>query len=113
MTGDDWAFSLADVVTKLPAESADTMRFHYALRHGTMKLGLYGPLQIDIQTPLKQDELYIIASGSGHFIKNGNRRSFGPNDVIFVEAGIEHRFENFTKDFLTWVIFWGREGGEC
>ncbi len=45
------------------------MRFHYALKHGTMKLGLYGPLQIDTQTPHKQDELYVIASGSGHFTK--------------------------------------------
>jgi len=31
---------------------------------------------------------------------------------LFVPAGIEHRFENFTSDFATWVIFYGKEGGE-
>jgi len=33
--------------------------------------------------------------------------------VIFVEAGVEHRFEDFTDDFETWVVFWGPQGGEC
>lgn len=112
MTGSDWMFSLKDIVGKLPEEAQDTMRFHYALRHGTMKLGLYGPREIDTQTPHKQDELYIVVSGTGSFTKNGERRRFGPNDAIFVEAGLEHRFEDFTDDFLTWVIFWGQEGGE-
>tara|TARA_R110002073_G_scaffold49320_2_gene131727 strand:- start:169 stop:279 length:111 start_codon:yes stop_codon:yes gene_type:complete len=32
--------------------------------------------------------------------------------MIFVEAGAEHRFENFSEDFSTWVVFWGAEGGE-
>jgi mannose-6-phosphate isomerase-like protein (cupin superfamily) len=112
MTGNDRIFSLADIVEKLPEETPDTMRFHYALRHGTMKLGLYGPRKIDTQTSHKQDELYVVASGSGYFRKNGERRRFKAHDVIFVEAGAEHRFEEFTEDFLTWVIFWGPEGGE-
>ena len=38
--------------------------------------------------------------------------SFKENDVLFVPAGIEHRFENFTDDFATWVIFYGEKGGE-
>jgi len=25
---------------------------------------------------------------------------------------MDHRFENFTDDFATWVIFYGEEGGE-
>jgi len=33
-------------------------------------------------------------------------------DVIFAPAGIEHRFENFSDDFVTWVIFYGPVGGE-
>ena len=31
---------------------------------------------------------------------------------MFVPAGVEHRFENFTEDFKTWVIFYGGDGGE-
>jgi hypothetical protein len=29
-----------------------------------------------------------------------------------VPAGKAHRFENFTPDFATWVVFWGPQGGE-
>jgi len=25
---------------------------------------------------------------------------------------MEHRFEKFSDDFATWVIFYGKEGGE-
>ena len=31
---------------------------------------------------------------------------------LFVPAGVEHRFEKFTEDFKTWVIFYGAIGGE-
>jgi mannose-6-phosphate isomerase-like protein (cupin superfamily) len=111
MRSPDWLFSLADVAKEL-AEASSPTRFHQALRHGTMKLGLYAPAQVDRQEPHGQDELYVVAAGSGDFIKNGERRPFKANDVIFVEAGVEHRFVDFTDDFACWVIFWGPEGGE-
>lgn len=112
MAGTDWLFSLIDVAAGLP-DTATPMRFQYALRHGSMKLGLYAPRASDIQGPHKQDELYVVVSGSGTFSKNGDRAPFKPHDVIFVEAGAEHRFETFTDDFSAWVIFWGPEGGEA
>jgi mannose-6-phosphate isomerase-like protein (cupin superfamily) len=87
-------------------------RFHYPVCHGTMRVGLYAPKDADEQSPHTQDELYIIASGSGWFVKGDDRIAFAPQDVLFVEAGLPHRFENFTADFATWVIFWGPEGGE-
>ena len=30
-----------------------------------------------------------------------------PGDLIFVPAGREHRFLEFTEDFKTWVVFFG------
>jgi len=33
-------------------------------------------------------------------------------DVLFVAAGVEHRFSKFTDDFATWVFFYGPQGGE-
>jgi mannose-6-phosphate isomerase-like protein (cupin superfamily) len=77
-----------------------------------MRVGLYAPRGPDDQSPHHQDELYIIASGSGWFVKGKERVPFAPEDVLFVEAGTEHRFEDFTADFAAWVIFWGPEGGE-
>jgi mannose-6-phosphate isomerase-like protein (cupin superfamily) len=88
------------------------MKFTYALRHGTMKLGLYAPLGEDTQGPHKQDELYFVVSGRGYFERGDERRPFGARDVIFVPAGEHHRFVEFTQDFATWVVFWGSDGGE-
>jgi len=50
--------------------------------------------------------------GNGEFVNNGTRNTFGPGDVLLAPAGVEHRFENFTDDFVTWVIFYGPVGGE-
>jgi len=36
---------------------------------------------------------------------------FTAGDFLFVSAGVEHRFEEFSKDFKTWVIFFGPKGG--
>ena len=110
-SSDNWLFSLEQAKTQLP-DDPSVFRFWYGLRHGTMKVGLYAPNGEDTQGPHKQDELYIVISGSGEFVKSGERRRFKPHDVIFVEAGVEHRFDNFSDDFATWVIFWGQSGGE-
>lgn len=87
-------------------------RYEDLLTHGTMRVGLYALRDHDPQRPHTQDEVYIVAAGSGEFVKEGERHPFGPGDIIFVEAGLEHRFENFTPDFESWVVFWGPEGGE-
>ena len=42
----------------------------------------------------------------------GQRIAFGPGDVLFVGAKVEHRFEDFSDDFATWVVFYGPRGGE-
>jgi len=47
------------------------------------------------------------------FDKAGDKRRFGPGDVIFVEANVVHRFEDFSDDFAAWAVFWGPEGGEA
>ena len=77
-----------------------------------MSVEIYRPVKTDPQTPHKQDELYVIISGTGEFLNDGKRVTFSPGDVLFVPAGIEHRFENFIDDFSTWVIFYGGDGGE-
>ena len=80
--------------------------------HGSLSIELYKPDQIDKQKPHDRDEVYIIVSGSGKF-KNGDETiSFKPNDFLFIPAGVDHRFIDFTEDFVTWVIFYGPVGGE-
>ena len=82
------------------------------ISHGTMVVKYYAPRGRDEQTPHTRDELYVVARGSGTFINGDKEHPFGAGDVLFVPAGVEHRFEDFTDDFGTWVIFYGPEGGE-
>lgn len=82
------------------------------LSHGTMAVKYYAPRGIDEQTPHTRDELYVVAWGSGTFVNRDGRHSFSAGDVLFVRAGEPHRFEDFTDDFGTWVVFYGPEGGE-
>lgn len=86
--------------------------FVKVMEHGSMTVEIYRPQKTDPQKPRRQDELYIIISGNGEFLNGGRRSNFSPGDVLFVPAGIEHRFENFSDDFVTWVIFYGPNGGE-
>ena len=74
---------------------------------------LYAPRGSDPQTPHMRDEIYVVIRGTGDFICPGERRKFGPHDFLFVSAGMEHRFENFSDDLALWVFFYGPEGGEA
>ena len=86
--------------------------FTVMMKHGSMSIEYFAPKGIDTQTPHKQDELYIIIQGQSTFYRNEERISCKKNDVLFVPAGMEHRFEDFSADFATWVIFYGPDGGE-
>ena len=83
------------------------------LAHGTLELRWYQPKGADAQTPHTRDEIYIVASGHGSFIREAERVPFGPGDALFVAAHETHRFETFSDDFAVWVMFYGPEGGEC
>lgn len=86
--------------------------FKTLFEHGTLSVEIYRPEKVDLQTPHERDEVYVVVSGTGEFINGTQRVSFGPGDLLFVPAGVVHRFENFTDDFATWVIFYGPIGGE-
>jgi len=94
------------------ARNADNLPFVELFQHGSLSVEMYQPLGQDLQAPHTRDEVYVVASGSGEFVNNGQRRPFEPGELLFVPAGVEHRFENFSDDFAAWVIFYGPEGGE-
>lgn len=82
------------------------------LTSGSLEVELYIPDGVDKQSPHEKDELYVVISGTGTFVRAADTYTFGPHDVLFVPAGQAHRFINFTSDFKTWVIFYGPKGGE-
>jgi mannose-6-phosphate isomerase-like protein (cupin superfamily) len=81
-------------------------------RHGSLVVEIYKPEGTDRQVPHSRDEVYMVLSGTGTFVRGEDRQPFEPGEVLFVPAGMEHRFEQFSADFVTWVFFYGPEGGE-
>jgi mannose-6-phosphate isomerase-like protein (cupin superfamily) len=78
-----------------------------------MRVELYEPGPVDGQQPHTRDELYIVVSGSGQFECGARRVACGPHDVLFVPAGVPHRFVDTPPHFRTWVVLYGPEGGEA
>ncbi len=111
MEDTDWQVTMASMAAALARDPGGT-RAVFPLRHGSMRAGLYAPIGEDAQQPHDQDELYIVSAGTATFVKAGERRPVARHDMLLVEAGTAHRFEDFSADFSAWVIFWGPEGGE-
>lgn len=100
----------ADAVRRLPGPAGE--RFVMLFRHGSLEVEFYAPRGHDPQTPHRRDELYVVVSGRGEFVHGSQRSPFATGDCLFVAAGVEHRFENFSDDFGAWVFFYGPDGGE-
>jgi hypothetical protein len=81
--------------------------------HGSLEAELYAPLGSDRQRPHSRDEVYVVAKGEGLFFDGNARHPVRSGAFVFVPAGHEHRFEQFTPDFAVWVFFYGPEGGEA
>ena len=102
--------TLGEALRRLPGPQGE--RSVSLFEHGSLVVKLYAPRDNDPQTPHSRDEVYVVAQGSGEFVCAGTRQNFGPTDLLFAAAGVEHRFENFSDDFAVWVMFYGPEGGE-
>lgn len=104
-------FTAADALQK--AKTADDREYGILLKHNNCELGYYKPDGADSQDPHDRDEVYVVESGSGFLVVDGERKPFEAGDALFVPAFVAHRFEEFTDDFATWVIFVGPDGGEA
>jgi mannose-6-phosphate isomerase-like protein (cupin superfamily) len=80
--------------------------------HGSMEIGIFCPRGQDTQEPHARDEVYVVIAGHGFFHKGDVYQACSAGDALFVAAGVEHRFEEFSDDFATWVVFYGPQGGE-
>jgi mannose-6-phosphate isomerase-like protein (cupin superfamily) len=101
----DWALS------RLPGNSGEAWRTLF--EHGSLEVEIYSPSGVDPQQPHDRDEVYVVISGTGFFVNGEERNVFNPGDLLFVPAGVVHRFEDFSDDFATWVMFYGPAGGEA
>jgi mannose-6-phosphate isomerase-like protein (cupin superfamily) len=72
-----------------------------------MSVEVFAPRGADHQQPHSRDELYIIHRGTARLRIGSQSFDCATGDALFVAAGEEHRFEVFSDDFVTWVVFCG------
>jgi quercetin dioxygenase-like cupin family protein len=82
------------------------------LRRETLSAGLYelAAGAVDPQTPHGEDELYVVLEGRASLRVAGLRHPVEPGSIVFVEAGVEHRFEAIESDLSVLVFFAPPEG---
>ncbi len=110
MATDGRRITVSEVFARIPGPEG--RRWEVAFTRGSIEVELYAPRGSDPQSPHSRDEIYVVVKGSGTFIHGVERFAFAEGDLLFVPAGQTHRFEDFSPDFLAWVIFYGPEGGE-
>jgi mannose-6-phosphate isomerase-like protein (cupin superfamily) len=59
----------------------------------------------DRQKPHREDEVYYVISGRGSIRVADEDRRVKPGSLVFVAAGVEHRFHDIAED-LRVLVFW-------
>ena len=98
------ARSLADLLEEHEGAGRPYLEF---LRSESMSVGLYvlPAAGVDEQLPHREDEVYVVIHGRGRFTADGQTRDVAPGDVIFVAAGVDHRFHEIAEELQLVVLF--------
>lgn len=77
------------------------------LNVGTLSAGIYelDAGTADPQRPHTEAEIYYVLDGRGQIRVGDEDRTLGPGSIVFVEAGIEHRFHSILERLTLLVIF--------
>jgi mannose-6-phosphate isomerase-like protein (cupin superfamily) len=59
----------------------------------------------DPQSPHTEDELYIVMSGRATVMVGGEVRPITAGSVVFVAAGVEHKFRDIEERLVLLVMF--------
>ncbi len=82
------------------------------LRVASMSLSIYrlAAGAADPQRPHTEDEVYYVVRGRAQFRAGNESCAVAPGTVLFVEAGVEHRFHSIEEDLELLVVFAPAEG---
>jgi mannose-6-phosphate isomerase-like protein (cupin superfamily) len=77
------------------------------VRAPSMSVGLYvlEVGDVDGQVPHREDEVYVVLAGRSRFTAGDEERDVARGDVIFVAAGIPHRFHDIEEQLQLIVVF--------
>lgn len=89
------------------AELGASMRYSEFLDLPTMSAGIYSlaAASTDTQSPHGEDEVYYVTHGEAALVTEGETISVSPGSIIYVRAGVDHRFDPITNDLQTVVLF--------
>ena len=99
---DAWELSELDA-----ARTASGRLYHEFISVPDLSGGLYvlEAGAIDPQSPHTEDELYVVTSGRAKVMVGGEVRPIRDGSVIFVGAGVEHRFHDIEERLVLLVMF--------
>jgi mannose-6-phosphate isomerase-like protein (cupin superfamily) len=91
------------------SETRDSVDRSYLefLREESMSAGLYvlPAGGVDGQSPHREDEVYVVLAGRGRFTAGEEVRDVAAGDVIYVAAGVPHRFHDIEEELRLAVVF--------
>ncbi|MCZ4094763.1 cupin domain-containing protein [Streptomyces sp. SID13666] len=97
-------FRLDDLEAERAANNGAYLSF---LRERNMSAGLYALQagELDPQTPHQQDEIYLVVSGRAAITVGEETTTVARGSVVYVPAGVPHRFHHVTEDLRVMVVF--------
>ena len=104
-TAPKWTLDSLDSLLARHAENGK--RYYEFLRVPEMNAGIYAlPAGGEDPQPVHdEDEVYYILAGKAVFWVDGEERPAKAGDVIYVAAGVEHRFHSIEEDLKVLVVF--------
>ena len=106
------AFELADLLAQRAASGRPYLDVQ---RTPDLSVGLYvlPAGGVDRQGPHTEDEVDWVVSGRALVRVDGEDRPVGPGSVVFVAAGVEHRFHAIEDELVILVAFGPAEGSRA
>jgi quercetin dioxygenase-like cupin family protein len=82
-------------------------RYLEFLRVPTMSAGVYvlPAGGSDLQRPHRQDEIYYVIRGRARFQADKEDQEISAGSVLFVAAGVVHRFYDIVEELAVFVVF--------
>lgn len=98
------AFRLDELEAERAANEGAYLQF---LRERNMSVGLYAldAGAMDTQTPHAQDEVYMVVSGRASITVGTETTEVARGSVVYVPAGVGHRFHHISEDLRVLVVF--------
>src|SRR3954464_695508 len=98
------AFRLDELEAERAANDGAYLQF---LRERNMSVGLYAldAGAQDPQQPHHQDEVYFVVSGRAAITVGMETTQVGRGSVVYVPAGVAHKFHHISEDLRVLVVF--------